>query len=69
MSNLITIIELEASINRCRHRHPTCCGELLPDLQQLATMYAEMIFWKSFGINIDTLAPSQRVLLLRWLGA
>ena len=58
--------ELEAAINHWRERRPARGNEyaLSPEVNVLATIYALMIFRRQLSIDIDTLDPHARQLVL-----
>ena len=64
----ITLTELEQAINYWRSMHPSTGEEraLSPEVNALASVYAEMIFSHARTISLDTVDPVARELLETW---
>jgi hypothetical protein len=64
----LTVQELEAAINFWRAQRPARGNELAlaPEVNQLARIYALMIFRRATTIDLNSLAPDAQQLLLRW---
>lgn len=62
----VTIMELEAAINRCAKARPPINYVLGPDLRVLAVVYGDMIYRRLRTLQLATLCPTQRAVLARW---
>jgi hypothetical protein len=64
----LTVQELEAAINFWRAQRPARGNELAlaPEVNQLARIYALMIFRRATTIDLNSLAPDAQQLLQRW---
>ena len=62
----VTIMELEAAINRCAKARPPMHYVLGPDLRALAAIYGDMIYRRLRTLELATLSPTQRAVLERW---
>ncbi|WP_442920683.1 DUF3717 domain-containing protein [Massilia sp. DD77] len=65
---LISIQELEATINRIRNTAPPIDGVLSPELRVLAEIYGTMIYEHSLSIDLDQLSESTKLMVLYCLG-
>lgn len=63
MTDQLDILQLEALINRMRQSQPPLGGELSPELNVLAALYARMIFAPDIPLGIAELPPACRALL------
>lgn len=68
MAELISIEELEATINKVRRLAPPIDGVLSPDLRTLAEIYGAMIFRRWKLVDLDQLDKSTRLTAAKCLG-
>lgn len=66
MSNIITITELEAVINRVREAAPPVNYILSPDLRALAEVYGRMIGEHAASIDLEKEPDALRQILRKW---
>lgn len=62
----ISIMELEATINRCAKARPPIDYVLGPDLRALAGVYGEMIYRHAATLELESLTPKCREVVERW---
>jgi hypothetical protein len=67
MALIISIEELEATINWIRRVAPPVNGVLSPDLRVLAEIYGNMIYAHARSVDLDKLAESIRPTAIRLL--
>lgn len=65
MPNIVTIMQVEAAINRARVAHPAVDHTLSPQVCVLAELYASHL--RATTLDVDQLPECQRAELLRWL--
>lgn len=68
MAMLISIEELEGTINKVRRLAPPVCGILSPDLRILAEIYGVVIFNRSKWVDLDQLDESTKLTAVKCLG-
>lgn len=69
MAQLISIEELEATINRVLRSAPPVNGRLSPELCILAEIYGNMIYARARSVDLDQLAEDVRPLAVKLLAA
>ena len=62
----ISIMELEATINRCAKARPPINYVLGPDLRTLAEVYGEMIYRHLAVLELAGQPPKRREIIERW---
>ena len=68
MAHIITIEELEATINRIRLEKPPVDGRLSPELRVLAEIYGNMIYERAREVDLDQLPEKIKPAALQLLG-
>lgn len=62
-----TISQIQAALNRCMQMEPPQNHTLSPDASQIATVLAEMNYFKEGERSLDSLKETQKQSVLRWL--
>lgn len=60
MAQIITLEELEATINRVRLEKPPVGGRLSPELRVLAEIYGNVIYERAREVDLDQLPEKIR---------
>lgn len=60
MAKIITLEELEATINRVRLEKPPVGGRLSPELRVLAEIYGNVIYERAREVDLDQLPEKIR---------
>lgn len=68
MAQLISVEEVEATINRVRREKPPINGRLSPELCVLAEIYGNMIYARARSVDLDQLAENIRPAAVQLLG-
>jgi len=68
VAQIISVEELEATINRIRHEKPAVGGRLSPELRVLAEIYGNMIYEQARQVDLDQLPEKIRPAALQLLG-
>ncbi len=64
----ITIVELEAAINRARAASPISDNALAPDLGRMAQVYGAMIYARQCQVTLESLPSANASAIRRWMG-
>lgn len=67
MTQLISVEELEATINRVRREMPPVNGGLSPELCVLVEIYGNMIYARERSVDLDQLAENIRPMAVKLL--
>lgn len=68
MVQLVSVQEVEATINRVRREKPPINGRLSPELNVLAEIYGNMIYARAQSVDLDQLAENIRPAAIQLLG-
>lgn len=68
MAQIITVEELEATINRIRLEKPPVGGRLSPGLRVLAEIYGNMIYERAHEVDLNQLPEKIKTAALQLLG-
>jgi hypothetical protein len=67
MACLVTIVQLEAAINRAMQQHPALDYVLSPEVDALAEIYGRMIYQKKALADLDQVPALISAAVIRWL--